>query len=273
MLEDTKETPDVKEGATQQEDVVTFNLPKVVKVGYTDPITGEKVVREKNISDLTPAEIVSAIQKSDRFEQKMGDINREIEKKAIELAEKLADTKAEAKAQQLLAEIKRRETIINDEMLEKIKEGDSESLLKIIKAQQEAVNDLRDLVVNMKKDMEISERLYREYNENIEKALNEYPDVDEKTLVDFVKRTKIDPELIGEAARTFSLLAKRDIDITKLNQKQRKELEEKVKKSLESVPPPPIEGDAISKKEKMVDTSLEGMLDAAMKILEEERNR
>jgi len=263
-MPDEKATPAA--GQADATDKVTITIPKTIKVGYTDPITGEKKVVEKSTTGMTSEELVAAIQKSDRFEQKMGDVNREIEK--------LSDEKAEEKARTILADIKAKEGAITDEAIDKAlgSEGTKEiaSVLKIYAKELARTNARIDEKEAQEK---ATSKLYSEYNKNIGAALVEYPNLNEDQFVNFIKETGIEPERIMVAAKTFSELAKRDVDVSKLPESERKKLEDKVRDNLKDLPPAPGEGSAVGKKEKSLDTTLEGMMDEAKRILEEERNK
>lgn len=262
----TEETSEKKGEAT-----VHVELPKTIKVGYTNP-DGIKSTEELDVSKLSTKEIVAGLQKSHLMDKRqvMGDFNQRVEIKARELAATRGPSVKE-EVERILADNKTEEEPVVD--VEAVKSGDISSVIKAMEFGNKKMKRLETALANKEEQETLNVEKANEYNKNIGIAIEKYG-LDKKTidlLVAKIKKLEIDPDKVDELAVMLSDLSTGGVDLSKLNKEDREKLEEQMKKELETPPPPPGGGGGgkaePAEKEEDIPTDLDGMMKKAEEIV------
>lgn len=252
---------------------VTVELPRFVKVGYTDPQTGRKTTRELDMKTTTPAQVTELMSKGWRMERKAGDINREIDAKVRAIVGSgRGDAVTKEKVKGILEELRGAQ---DQELDPDLEEGDFSKVGKALKARDARIAKLEEMLTDFVEGQKEAVRRQGDYELEIKDALEAYPNLTEKDLVDSIKRLKTPPEQVAELADILSTLAAANVDVEKLPPAKRKEVYEKMQEELKDQAPPPPEGEAAEggKKDEDGDDyyTAEGMKRKALKLLKERR--
>lgn len=265
---DTEETPE-EDGAT-----VTVELPKSIKVGYTDP-TGNKVTKMLDVTGLSQEQITALLSKGTNYEQRLGDINRrvdiEAEKKA---AQKIASQRGlsvddvEKKIREVLAEGAEKEPTVD---MDAVKDGDYSSLVAALDHERNQRKKLESYITDKEeREAELNE-LYRTINTAIEDTVEAFPNLKTKSdaFVAQVKKLKLkDAEAIRELGELMSSLSREGVSLDKLSKEDKEKLEKQIKDELETPPPPPEGGSGAPKSDKDdVPLDADGMMARAQEVI------
>jgi hypothetical protein len=264
----TEETSEKKGEAT-----VKVELPKTIKVGYTNP-DGIKSTEELDVSKLSAEEIVTGLQKGHLVDKRqvISDFNQRVENRARELAATRGPSVKE-EVDKILAKNKEEEEPVVD--LEAVKGGDVSSLVKALEFGNNKIKQLETALTEKNEQEALNVEKTNEYNKNIGIAVEKYG-FDKKTtdlLVDTIKLLGIDPDKVDGLATIFSNLSTGGVDLSKLNKEDREKLEKQMKDELETPPPPPGGGgggkakSAEKEEDDDIPTDLAGMMKKAEKIV------
>jgi len=253
------------------EATVTVELPRTIKVGYTDP-DGIKSTEELDVSKLSTEEIVAGLQKGRLVDKRqvIGDFNKRVEIRARELAA-TRGTSVKEEVDRILTKNKDEEEPVVD--IEAVKNGDYSSLTATIKYSQDRVKRLETALTEKDEQETLIVERTNEFNKNIGLAKEKYS-LNEKTiglLVEKIKKWKIEPEAVDDLAAMLSNLSTGGVDLSKLNKEDREKLEKQMKEELETPPPPPGGGGGgkakPAEKEEDIPTDLDGMMKKAEAIV------
>jgi len=264
----TEETSEKKGEAT-----VSVELPKTIKVGYTDP-DGIKSTEELDVSKLSAEEIVTGLQKGRLVDKRqiIGDFNKRVEIRARELAAERG-TPVKEEVERILAENKTEEEPVVD--VEAVKNGDITSVVKALDFEKNKRKRLETALTERDKQETLVVERTKEFNKNIGLAKEKYG-MDEKAiglLVAKIKKLEIEPEAVDELAAILSNLSTGGVDLSKLNKEDREKLEKQMKEELETPPPPPGGGGggkakpAEKEEDDDIPTDLAGMMLKAERIV------
>jgi len=265
---ETDETSEKKGEAT-----VSVELPKTIKVGYTDP-DGIKSTEELDVSKLSAEEIVTGLQKGRLVDKRqiIGDFNKRVEIRARELAAERG-TPVKEEVERILAENKTEEEPVVD--VEAVKNGDITSVVKALDFEKNKRKRLETALTERDKQETLVVERTKEFNKNIGLAKEKYG-MDEKAiglLVAKIKKLEIEPEAVDELAAILSNLSTGGVDLSKLNKEDREKLEKQMKEELETPPPPPGGGGggkakpAEKEEDDDIPTDLAGMMLKAERIV------
>lgn len=240
-----------KEGA---DDTITVELPKKLKVGYTEP-SGTKHEKELDVTQLDGKQVADLLNKGAFAEVAKGDLNAQIKK-----AREDAITETLTKAKSLNAEDvqKQIETYVSNLATEEvpeldeeaIKNGDYSSFVKVDKYNKKMISDLRNIISERDEQAKLNREFHNTYNKNIGQTLNDFPKLEEKWFVPLITKLEINPQAIHDFGELLNTLKSHGVDPEKLTSEQKKGLYEDLKKEYETPPPPPEGGGEPPEEEK-----------------------
>lgn len=265
---ETDKTSEEKGEAT-----VTVELPKVIKVGYTDP-DGIKSTEELDVSKLSVEQITAGIQKGHLVDKRqvIGDFNKRVENRARELAAERG-TSVEKEVERILVASKDEKEPVVD--IEAVKNGDITSVVNALDFEKNKRKKLEAALAEKDEQETLTVKKTIEFNKNIGLAVEKYG-LDEKTtgvLVAKIKKLNIEPEAVDDLAAMLSNLSTGGVDLSKLSKEDREKLEKQMKDELETPPPPPGGGGggkakpAEKEEDDDIPTDLAGMMKKAEKIV------
>jgi hypothetical protein len=196
-----------------------------LKVVREDPVTG---VKQHTVREVTVAEALKLAQKGDRMEQKLGNINAEIDRKAEIKAMKMAKELAKEEAKRLVPEAK---TTMNELLTEEdLLQGDPNKLVSALKTMDAKYKVLESKIAAQEAMEKEVQELAATYDQKIDEAVERYPGLKPTELAEFIQSMNIPPDRVEGAA---AFLAKnKSVDLDQVAPEDIKKIENEIRESL-----------------------------------------
>lgn len=219
----------VMKGDTGAPKTETFEI----KVVEDDPITGEPI---RSTKDVTIDELITMAQQAHRFNDKMSKYKQTLEREARQRAQEMIEPEVERRMSEAMSQMPKSSTS-SPSAPSAVNEDDPFGLLggdasgsgehgdprdKIIKELYEKVSAIEKEKKLETERLKLRDTLVKAYKTQAGIAIEQYPELDQQTLYEFIELAAPDPMRVPQIAKFLVEASKKNISIDKLNPEDRK---------------------------------------------------